>query len=558
MAIQQIITFDGGLSTKKSPHLIARNEGIGCENVNLEKGSLYPLSTPTYVDNVEGKHIYIQNDVIINNTVATDDRFYDTYGGRLYWSNADYGTYGLMRYNDTDAGIDAEAPTGLSATELGYILVNESSAVEGFLTQGADYVYAFTIVDSDGIESVPQFKNGVSPTAAKNSMELKITHANWTTIQANHPDMAGINIYRTGGDNPTFNLLMDALNETAEGVVDDLTNYLWYDKTADIDVSRIELYTFENTPPPTSLDMLIEVNGTMWGSDGKKVYFSRTGSPEYWGILDYVTLDKDCTGIGKFGNSVIAFTKTSAYIINGSTRDDVSIERLPFNQGCVNKHSVVNIDAYLVWTSLNGICVFNGSTVDVLTKKTISWDEFGRLGNLTYDDYLSTTTKWDSSAGFDIQYAIGWQDKYYGVFNGGVMVLDVADGLKVSSIAIENVQSVAINGNDNLLYVVVLNDDGTTYDVKYLSEHEEKMTATWTTGRLADQSTDLVKHYRDVELDGMPLTVSVYVEGVLKKTYSNTKQFKLPAGCFGRDIQFTITTQNEIRSLKYEYSVKKA
>ena len=560
--IQQIVRFDGGLSTKISPHLIQSNEGIVCENVNLEKGTLYPLSSLTQLstpnDNVAGKHIYVQEDIVISNQAEADDRFYDTYGGRTYWTNDSYGTYGLVRYNDTDIGIEATAPSALSTTELSYILINESAAVEGFLTQGAAYVYAFTIVDTDGIESAPVFKDGVDPTASKNSMELKITHANLVTIQTNHPDMVGINVYRVGGDNPTFNLLIDELSETTPDVVDDLTNYLWYDKVADIDVSRIELYTFENTPPPEDLDMLLEINGTMWGSVGKKIHFARTGSPEYWGNLDYVQLDKDCTGLGKFGDSVIAFTRTSAYIITGSTRDDVSIDRLPFNQGCVQKHTVVNIDAYLVWTSLNGICIFNGSSIEVLTKKSISWDEFGRVGNLTYDDYGTDLTKWDSASGFDIQYAAGWQDKYYGVFNNGIVILDLSDGLKVSSIAVENVKSVAINSDDNLLYVVVLNADLTTYDVYYLSENETKMTATWKTGRLDDQTTDVIKHYRDVEFDGNPTTVEVFIDGISKKVYTGKSKFKLPAGSFGRDIQFEITTTEEIRSMKYEYSVKKA
>ena len=59
--IQQIITFDGGLSTKRDAHLIERNEGIVCENVDLEKGSLTPLPSFIYLDNVAGKYIYPYN-----------------------------------------------------------------------------------------------------------------------------------------------------------------------------------------------------------------------------------------------------------------------------------------------------------------------------------------------------------------------------------------------------------------------------------------------------------------------------------------------------------------
>ncbi len=123
--IQQIVTFDGGLSTKKLPHLIARNEGIICENVDLETGGLTPLSSFVYLDNVVGKHIYPYDQLIISNATDEDDRFYDTFGGRLYWSNAAYSAYGLMRYDGTDAGVNAEAPNQLSTAETTSITVTE-------------------------------------------------------------------------------------------------------------------------------------------------------------------------------------------------------------------------------------------------------------------------------------------------------------------------------------------------------------------------------------------------------------------------------------------------
>lgn len=528
--IQQVITFDGGLSTKRAPHLIKRNEAVICENVCLERGSLCPLPKLSFIENVSGRHIRVQDDNIIANATLADDRFYDTYSGRLYWSNLSYGSFGLARYNDTDAGEDADAPDAPN--------VDPTAVTTSAGQLNGTYTYCYTFIDDTGVESAPS--GFLEVTVSDKQVDLTLSDTNAPT------DLDTRNIYRTGGDNPTFNLV----GEVKAGTT------VFSDNTRDLDVSRIELYTFENTPPPNGLDMFLECRGTFWGSVGKKVHFSRTGSPEYWGLLDYVVLDKECTGLGKFGDYVIAFTRTSAYIISGSTRDDISLKRLPFNQGCIEKHSVVNIDAYLLWTSLNGICMFNGSTVEVITKKILSWDEFGRVGNTTYADYDGTTAKWDSSAGFDMQYAVGYQDKYYGVFNNGIVMLDLSDGLKVSTISVDNVASVAINQDDNLLYVLTKNDvDG--YDVYYLERGNEFMNAKWRSSRLVDETTDTVKHYRDVELDGMPISVEVFVEGKSIRLYEGQKQFKLPAGVHGRDIQFEVITNTEIRSLKYEYSVKK-
>jgi hypothetical protein len=267
-----------------------------------------------------------------------------------------------------------------------------------------------------------------------------------------------------------------------------------------------------------------------------------------------VQLDKECTGLGKFGDNVIAFTKTSAYMISGYNRDNIVLQRMPFNQGCTEPHSVVNIDAYLLWTSLNGICLFDGSAIQVITKKTIAWDEFDRLGNSTFDEI---TNKFDGGSGFTIKYAAGFQDKYYGVLNNGVVIIDLSNGLKVSTIAMDNVVSVAFNKEDNFLYLVTDKGDG-TYDVYGLLNTGTNMEATWKTGRLTDGTVNVKKHYRQVTVDGVADTIEVYIDGVLKHTVHNKEAFMLPAGCIGDDIQFKIVTTNEIQGLKYQYSVLKA
>ena len=561
--IQEIITFDGGLSTKTSSHLIGLTEGIICENVDLESGVLKPLSSLVHIANVTGKHIYPYNEDIICNDDDTDTRFYDTYSDRIYWSDAGYTTNGVVRYDGTNSGVSADAPDELTDLQLSKITMEINTVVTGQLTEGASYTYAFTVLDANGIESAPVIKDSnVDLSNHHNTaISMKMLKTDWTTYFSN---IVGMNIYRIGGSNPTFNLIAENLSITNEMIIDGATDsdyhndYAYYvDAVADINVSRIELATFDNGSAPDGLDMLIESQGTFWGAVGKKVYFSRTGSAEFWNALDYILLDKECTGIGKFGDTIIAFTKSSAFLITGYSRDTVVSQRLPFNQGCTNKYSIVNVGAYLLWSSLNGICLYNGSEIQVITKKTLAWDEFGRIGNATYDDFNGTNSKWDTGLGFDIQHATGFQDKYYGKYNNGIMVIDLSNGLKVSSINVPDIASVAINTDDNFLYAVVDALDG-TYDVYYLSTSESKMEATWKTGRQSSGSININKHYRQVELDGTPTSVEVFINGMSKHIVYNKNKFMLPSGCIGKDIQFEIKTVEEIRSLKYQYSQLKS
>ena len=549
MAISELITFDGGLSTKIDPHLISRNEAVICQNVNLENGVLTPLQEMQFIENVKGEHLYVYGSSIITNDSMSDNRFYDEYAGRLYWTDGVYGSYGLLRYDSTvtpdpDVGVDAEAPNPYD--QATYPITVSTSTVIGQLSN-AEYTYAVTLVDSDGIESVPVVIG--SATATKNkSIKLCVDSASVTTYLTSITST--VNIYRTGGDNPTFNLVVEGMSPTHPLVQIDGSDLCYYDSVADINVSRIELTSFENYAPNDNMDMLIELKGTFYGAVDKRVYFSQTGRPEFWHPLDYVQLDRECTGLGKFGDTIIAFTRTSAYTLSGNNRDNIVLQRMPFNKGCVNKHTVANIDAFLIWTSLNGICLFDGANIQVLTKKSIAWDEFARVGNATFHDI---TTKWDGGSGFSIKYAAGYQDKYYGVFNNGIVIIDLSSGLKVSTIYVENVTSVAFNREDDFLYVIVDKLNG-TFDVHALINSGTNMEATWKTGRLTDGSINIKKHYRQVTVDGVADTINVYVDTVLKHTATNQEKFMLPSGCIGDDIQFEIITTSEVEGLKYQYT----
>ena len=527
MAIQQLLTFEGGLSTKIAPHLIGRNEGIVCENVDLEKGTLSPLKKPSIEGTTTGKYTEYNNGSFISNTDITDERFYVKYANRLYWSNANYGTYGIMKYDGTNEGVDAVAPS--APTVIAGVALNHgpSTAMEGI------YSYTYTYVDTDGIESAPAPYAEIKVSGSSGAVDITFT-------DTPSVDIASRYIYRTGGNNPTYNLIAEVPKAT--------TSYL--DNTRDIDVSRIELTTLDNFPPNTELDMLIENLGTFWGSVGKQVFFSRAGGPEYWNPLDYIMLDKECTGLGVFANSIIAFTESSVYRIDGYSRDTVSVSKLPYSQGCVDKDTITNIDTYLVWTSKNGICLFDGASVQVITKQSIAWDEFARVADTTYDDY--TTEQWNSGLGFEITFSRGYRDKYFGIFTGGIIVLDVAMGLKVSTIDLVGMKSLFYNDIDNVLYAT----DGAI--VYACGGSNDKMDATWKTGRISDEGANISKHYRSVELDGIPLSVEVFIDGISRKIYTNKDRFKLPAGSIGKDIQFEITTNNDIRGIKYEYSNLKA
>ena len=523
-----MLIFNGGLQTKLAPHLIQDNQATECINVDLSNGSIYPKKGLTYEQDVDGVHVLQEDLAIISNSDPLDVRSYARFGTRIYWTDGEYNSYGLSRYDGTNAGVEATAPDAPNGT-MNLTAYGSSGGLNG------DYTYVYTYVDTDGIESAP---SGYFDVTTTGDQDVAITITGETNVPA---DISARKLYRTGGVNPTFNLVGEILDPA-------LTKT---DSTRDIDVSRIELATFANTAPNPNLTNLIENNGTMWASVGDKIYFSSNGQPEYWNELDFLQLNDTCTGIGKFADMVVVLTRADAYLISGYNRDTVTMQKLPYREGCVNHKSIANVGDFLVWVSKNGVCVFNGSTVVVATRNLLSWNDLGRVGSQVWND---SNAVFDANLGYDVIDGLALQGKYYGVFSEGVGVLRIEDMTLASIISIPDSKSIYYDDINNFL-VVVVEEDG-VYKAKSIDTNgAELMNAIWKTGEMQlDEGYDIIKSFRKLKFDAAPDKVIVTC-GEKSFTIMNKKEFFLPANFRHNWIQLEIQTTREIRSCQVEYGV---
>lgn len=525
--VQQLVLFNGGLQTKVAPHLVEKNQAIECINVNLDKGSIYPYKT--FIEDEE-KIATGYSNIVFNNEFITSDltesRSYAVFGNRLYFSNGTYSEYGLMRYSSSGI-VDAVAPAITVYATL------TATPTTGIKSKNADYAYVYTVIDSDEIESAPSMP--IYVTLADQDVELELD----IELEDVNETVAKRRIYRTGGANPTYNLIAEL----------DAATLTFTDNIADIDVSRIELTSFDAAPPPTDLINLIENNGTMWGSVGNRIYFSKNGRPEFWGALDFIVIGGECTGLGKFSEYVIAFTKSDAYIISGYNIDTIVLKKLPYNEGCLNHKSIANVTEILVWASKNGICAFNGTSITILTKNILSWSQDANIGSLTFGEIDGT---FGSNVGYRITSALGLRGKYYAVYQEGIGILDIENNSIASTVALQDAKTLFYDYNENRICV-------TTEDLTVLlfDNGEDNMEAEWKTPLISDDGYSLLKNFKKVQFDAVPAEVTVYVDDKKVITIANTKEFYLPAGSYGRAIQFDIKTTNEIKYVKYGYGVMK-
>lgn len=523
---KQLLLFNGGLNTKVSPHLAQENQAVECSNIDLTKGSIYPIKdfeirasfTPTGYSNTFFNKQLVSSDI-------DEVRSYAIFGSRLYFTNGDYGSYGLYRVKDGNV-VDATPPD--VTTYYGF---SHTFQTNGNLS--GDYAYVYTVVDDEGVESAPSAIHYVKNVANQNI----VLSATGSEVIASGETVAFRRLYRTGGVNPTFNLIGEfAPTET---------NFT--DSISDLDVSRIELTTFERSTPPTDLIHLAQCSGTMFASKGNKVYFSANGLPESWSELDYVVLDDTCTGIGIYTNQVIAFTESSSYQIVGTTRDNIYINKLPYKEGCLNHKTISNVTGMLVWTSKNGVCIYNGSNVTNVTKNILEWSGDGRLGSITFD---SNESSFDSNIGYLVKSAVGLDDKYYAVFQNGLGVIDISNGLVASIIEYEDLEDVIYDNDENSITVV-----DKDLNLMVFKANENNMTARWKTGLISNGDYSILKDYRKIEFDNAPSSVKVYIDDKLVLTMLRTKVFHLPANSIGRSIQLYIEANTEIRSVYIQYGI---
>jgi len=522
----QVVLFNGGINNIIEPHLIQDNECLNATNCCIRSGSLASARTPiedtsqAYVG-VNATYYKAQGEVVASN----EDRFYVEWAGYLYWTNS---AGKLKRYDGTtvdDIGSHT-APTSAPTT---------ASNTTGLLN--GDYIYLITYLHDDVFETAP---SPIATSVTLANEKCLITYTDTPPATATHRL-----IYRAGGYNPTFNLV--ARTPKAD------TTYL--DNTADFNISRQEVTTTDNEAPPENIDMLVELQGTLFASLGDKVYFSRSGQPEYWNAYNFLQLPTTVTGLGISGNTVIAFTDENMYMIQGTDIRNISISKLPFTFGCKDKRTVKSLKGRLIWLSsadeYDLLCSYDGSQVEILNRTNIELIDNVIIGSSEYDDY---TDEDYGDFGYEINNAVTSGRKYYLFMSGRTIVVDFEMGVKIYYMA-EDVKGAYIVSNQ--LYTI---ENSKIWD--YIQPTTSYRDLNYFTKKYTNGEYTRDKTYRKIHVKGSGTwEIVVMVDDVEVYTFDNTQGSKvhLPAGIYGKSIYFDISSTGyaKINEISYEFEHKR-
>ena len=238
-------------------------------------------------------------------------------------------------------------------------------------------------------------------------------------------------------------------------------------------------------------------NGVFAGFTGKRICFSEPFLPHAWPVTYRITLEDEIVAIGSTGNGVMVGTKGRPYLIVGTDPQAMSAIRLEAALACLKKESFVDMGAYVMYASPEGLVMAAGSDIRVITEGIISPTQWQSL-------YYPSTIR-----GFL------WEGRYVGFYNtgsgfGGFM-FDPRGGANafVNLTASAEIRGGHTDPDTNELYLII--DD----DIKQFQGD----TSSFGTGIFKSKEFVLPKPtsmgFVKVEAEAYPVTVKVYGDGTL-------------------------------------------
>lgn len=382
-----ISNFSGGLNTKLHPAIIADNQAVEFENIDIMSGVLKSLKEPK------------TQDIIATDTLP----FYFKGNWSFSKANTSYArllSIAFRAYDDKlEKSIDGKTwsnlwitpPQAAPEVEAGELYPDGDNNQEGFYGDDIHYCYTYYNMN-DGSESAP------SPFSAKITIG-KLSSDHWikgravlTILKSDDPQVTHINIYRLGGGIASFQLAKQINNMSARIV----------ENTAS-DLLNEGLKTIGYVAPP-EVSYICAYYALLFGvssNNSNVLYYSDEANPMAWNPLNYIVFDEPIVGLGSSQLGLLVFTEYRVYIVYGTTAVEFQRYLLFDNIGCVSHNSIQSYKGAVIWQAKDSFYIFDGNNCRNLTLSTLE-----AFDNVVISSCMSN-------------------EIYYGVFdNGDIIAID--------------------------------------------------------------------------------------------------------------------------------------
>jgi hypothetical protein len=370
--------------------------------------------------------------------------------------------------------------------------------------------YVYTYVSQYGEEGPPSDPSetvDIDP-------DYPVTVSNLSGAPTGNYNITKIHLYRTAtaaNGTTQYQLVTDNI---ALGVGS------YVDKVLQSSLGEVIPSTSWVAPPVDMLGLRMMANGIAIGwSQEKTICFSEQYQPHAYPAKYRVSVDYPVVGIAVFGQSAAILTKGFPYLVGGVSPESMTLTKIPLEQACVSKRSIVETGNGVMYASPDGLVAITPAGTDVVTKTVLTQAQWQAYNPDTIHGY------WHES-------------RYHGFCTvGGVVKMFIFDPTgQTASWCETTLVGYAAHRvvQDDQLYVL----DGSGMQSLFGGS---SLTYTWRSkiGQLPSPGTMAFGH---VIADAYPVTMKVIADGVTKTyTATSANPFRLESGFMAREWEIEIT-----------------
>jgi hypothetical protein len=382
----------------------------------------------------------------------------------------------IYRKVDTKYRLVGESTASLTIDDTVFNISNKATTTpyeQGLGTRNYVYTYYSSIT---GFESAPSPLSDDLSVDINNVVVTGFVAPTDTTVDA-------IKLYRIGGT-------LTGLYSIAT-LAKTVTTYT--DTKTDLQALDGELLTTTGfIKPPVGLKFLTEYNSALFGAIDSTLYFSNSGLVDQWTSDNWITFPEHITGLGVTQNGLLIFSRNKTWILVGDSLSTYSKYLLNGSQGCVSHSTIAYVDNNLLWYSLDGICVSQGGSIELLS--------YAKLGKVSVNPIIARV----------------YENQYFLFHETGTIVVDFRGGaVKFLDLSLI-VRGAYYSSSYDKLYILKPSDIGM---FEYNSGVD--LTFTYKTGWLAENGITNYKTYKNIYIKCVgSVNLDLILDGVVIKTYT--------------------------------------
>ena len=379
------------------------NAAVTAQNMRLDSGVLKPLNGYTTGatlaltgHNINSIHLwkvggnaywlrFADNVNVIRSPIA-DDAY-----SRIYWSG-DTRMGGSLLYSYTPAvytGGGSEYPInyyklGIPAPTQKPTTVLASAAPTDDVSASARF-YTYTYIGKLGEESAPYapLLNDPSPPVAlicpNTGATVHISGIVFDTSATTGREIEAVRLYRTivGSTGNADYLFLDEIPKA--DILGSSGKYLggkYTDSVADDGLSESLPTSTWDEPRDGMYSLGLTAYGVAYAAKGKIICLSEPFVPYAWPRNYELTCDNDIVAIGHYDSYLIVGTTGRPVMVTGIDPQNMSQAELPIIEACVSARSMVNMGAYAIYASPNGLVMASGGNAQLITEGIITGREW--------------------------------------------------------------------------------------------------------------------------------------------------------------------------------------